>query len=172
MWPYSKCMTTCVCVCVNACVRECLDVTVCLCRLIVTLSVRWVQGPVAFQVQLERRVSGSANGSPCTQTRGCLPIQTCWGSQTPGRMETYEKKINTLVNKGWLSYKVKGLMVTPTNLLWTCDTRKHWEDHIVWGNLKRYCTESHDCESGCLMCISNTSSLGIFSKVKTTSLQS
>lgn len=45
-------------------------------RVFVLLGVRWVQGPVAFQVQVERRISGSANVSPCTQTRRSRPTQT------------------------------------------------------------------------------------------------
>lgn len=52
-------------------------VRVCDCDFLLPYSVRWVQGPVAFQVQAERRISGSANVSPCTQTRRFPPTQTC-----------------------------------------------------------------------------------------------
>lgn len=130
------------CVCVCACRWDCVLVL-----LAIILGVRWVRGSVAFQVRYERRISASANGSPCTRTRRCPPIRTYWGSQKPDRTETDEKKRiipGILANKQRLAYKVKVLFVVAANLFWTWH-RKYWEEHIVWGHFKCRCSVSHDC---------------------------
>lgn len=50
-------------------------------------------------------------------------------------------------------------MFIPTNLLWTCDTEN---SNSVWGKWKCYCSESHDCESGCLMFLLKSSRVVLY----------